>query len=46
MLKSMGALSLGIAAPSIAKGEVLVEPYKTNITVKGVGPYKYIGERK
>ena len=35
MIKSMGALSLGIAAPSIAKGEKLVEAYeikKKNIT--------------
>ena len=35
MIQSLGALSLGIAAPSFAKGEVLVEPYqikKKNIT--------------
>ena len=29
MIKSMGALSLGIAAPSLAKGEKWVEPYET-----------------
>ena len=28
MLKSMGALSLGIATPSLAKGEIPVEPYE------------------
>jgi len=28
MIKSMGALSLGIAAPSLAKGEKLAEPYR------------------
>ena len=45
MLKSMCALSLGIAAPSLAKGEKLVAPYETkkkNITadilVVGGGP--------
>ncbi len=35
MLKSMGTLSLGLAAPSMARGEKLAEPYKTkrkNIT--------------
>ena len=29
MLKSMGVLSLGMAAPSMARGEKLVEPYET-----------------
>ncbi len=29
MLKSMGALSLGMAAPSMARGEKLVEPFET-----------------
>lgn len=45
MIKSMCALSLGIAAPSFAKGEKLVDPYETkkkNITtdilVAGGGP--------
>ncbi len=35
MIKSMGALSFGIAAPTLAKGEKWVEPYETkkkNIT--------------
>jgi glycine/D-amino acid oxidase-like deaminating enzyme len=30
MIKSVGALSLGIVAPSLAQGEVLREPYKTS----------------
>lgn len=29
LIKSLGALSLGIAAPSISKADVLAEPYKT-----------------
>ena len=29
MLKSVGALSLGMAAPAMARGEKLVEPYET-----------------
>ena len=29
MLKSMGALSLGMAAPSMARGDKLAEPYET-----------------
>lgn len=29
MIKSLGALSLGIAVPSVSKGDVLVQPYKT-----------------
>ena len=28
MLKSVGALSIGIITPALAKGEVLSEPYK------------------
>jgi glycine/D-amino acid oxidase-like deaminating enzyme len=35
MIKSMGALSLGMAAPSLSKAEVLIQPYETkkkNIT--------------
>ncbi len=31
MIKSVGALSLGMVTPSFAKGEVLMKPYKTNI---------------
>ena len=44
MLKSMGAVSLGMVTPSFAKGERLVEPYKvkeeiitTEILVVGGG---------
>ena len=44
MIKSMGALSLGMAAPSFSKAEVLVQPYemkkkniKTDILVMGGG---------
>ena len=44
MIKSLGALSLGIAAPSLSKGEVLVKPYqvkeqtlKTDLLVIGGG---------
>jgi len=29
LIKSMGALSLGIAAPSLPKGVVLTDPYET-----------------
>ena len=29
VLKSMGALSLGMAVPSLAEGEVLADPYET-----------------
>ncbi len=28
-IKSLGALSLGLAAPAISKGEILAQPYKT-----------------
>lgn len=44
MIKSVGALSLGLVTPAIVKGEVLVEPYKikkerltTDIMVVGGG---------
>lgn len=44
MIKSLGAISFGIAAPSLSKGEVLVKPYKikeqtlkTDILVIGGG---------
>jgi hypothetical protein len=29
LIKSMGALSLGIAAPSLPEGEALADPYET-----------------
>ena len=28
LIKSLGALSIGIATPTISKGDVLAEPYK------------------
>jgi glycine/D-amino acid oxidase-like deaminating enzyme len=31
LIKSMGALSLGVVAPSLAEGEVLAEPYLTKL---------------
>lgn len=31
VIKSMGALSLGVVAPSLAKGEVLAAPYETKL---------------